>query len=112
MAVLEFKYPGRFLEESYDDWMAVVGDLMKAWKRWVRMLRILLREGSYPHSYRNFYKAVVQSTLLFGADSWMMSPILGMKLSGFHQRVDFRLEKCSLRWTERSGVSIRRWTRI
>ena len=35
----------------------------------------------------NFYKAVVQTVLLFGGDNWIMSPMIGKTLGGFHHRV-------------------------
>ena len=48
VAVLEFKYLGRFLTASYDNMPVVVGNLRKARKRWYRMSRILGREVSDP----------------------------------------------------------------
>ena len=57
-----------------DDWPTVVGDLSKSRKRWARMSRILGWEGADPQTYGNFYKAVVQLNLLFGADYWVISP--------------------------------------
>ena len=35
---------------------------------------ILGRELTDPRTDRNFYKVVVKATLLFGAESWVMSP--------------------------------------
>ena len=49
--------------------------------------------GSIPRTYRNLYKAVVQVTLLFGSESWVISPRIGRNLGGFHHRVDRWLEK-------------------
>ena len=54
---------------------------------------ILGRKGADPRTYRNFYKEVVQATLLFGADSWVMSPRIWRTLDGFHHKVARRLEK-------------------
>ena len=48
VAVEKFKYPGRVLKASDDDWPAVVGNLRKERKRWARMLRILGQEGADP----------------------------------------------------------------
>ena len=87
VAVSEFKYLARVLKDSDDNWPVVVGNLRKARKRWERMLGILGCEGEYPRTYGNFYKAVVQATLLFGAESWAISPRIGGNLGGFHHRV-------------------------
>ena len=87
VAVAEFKYIGKVLTDSYDDWPEVVGNLRKAWKRWGRMLGILERGGADPQTSGNFYMAVVQATLLFGAESWAISPRIGGNLGGFHHRV-------------------------
>ena len=44
-SVLEFKYLGRVLISSDDEWPEVVGNLRKAGRRWAQMLRILGCEG-------------------------------------------------------------------
>ena len=93
VAVSEFKYLGRVLTASDDDWTAVVGNSSNSRKRWTRMLRILGREGADPQTLEFVYKAVVQATLLFGAESWAMSPRIGRILGRFHHRVARRLEK-------------------
>ena len=67
VAVLEFKYLGRVLMESDENWPEVVGNLSKGQQRWVQMLRILGQEGAEPRTSGNFYKAVVQATLMLGA---------------------------------------------
>ena len=43
--------------------------------------------------------AVVQATLLFGAESWVMSPQIGRTLGGFCRRVDRRMENIQSRRT-------------
>ena len=40
----------------------------------VPVLQDLGREGADPRTSGNFYKAVVQATLLFGPETWMMTP--------------------------------------
>ena len=62
----------------------MVGNLRKAWKQWIWMLRILGKEGADPQTYGNFYKAVAQANLLFGVESWVISPMIGSTLGGFH----------------------------
>ena len=47
-SVLEFKYLGRILTATYDDWPPVVGNLRKARRSWVRLSRVLSKEGADP----------------------------------------------------------------
>ena len=65
--VPSFKYLGIILTEGDDDWPAVAGNLGKARKSWGRLQRILSREGATKRVSGNFFKAVVQQVLLFGA---------------------------------------------
>ena len=46
--VTPFKYLGRIMMASDDDWTSVVDNLRKAWKSWARMESILGREGDIP----------------------------------------------------------------
>ena len=54
---------------------------------WLRMSRILIREGARPRVSGFFFKSVVQSVLLFGADNWEVSPCMGRALGGFQDQV-------------------------
>ena len=49
--------------------------------------RILGREGANPRTSRIFYKAVIQVTLLFGSETWVMNPIIRKTLGIFHHKV-------------------------
>ena len=62
-----FKYMGRILTEGDDDWTGVAGNLVKARKSWGRLQGILIREGATKRVSGNFFKAVVQQVLPFGA---------------------------------------------
>ena len=66
-AVSEFKYLGRVLTATDDDWTAMVGNLKKARRSWGRLVRVLSREGADPKVSRTFYIAVTQAVLLFGS---------------------------------------------
>ena len=90
--VTAFKYPGRVLTASYDYWPVVVVHLKKAQRRREQISRILKWEGVYPIILRKLYKAVVKDTLLFGEETWVMTPRIGKTLGGFHHRVAGRLE--------------------
>ena len=68
-AVTEFKYLGRVLTSTNDDWPAVAGNIRKAKANWGRLAWVLGREGADPKVSRSFYIAVTQQVLLFGAES-------------------------------------------
>ena len=76
---------------GYDDWPAVVGNLWRVRKSWGRLLRILSREGAYPKVSGYFFKAVTQAVLLFGVDTWVITPRMEWALSSFQHRVARRL---------------------
>ena len=82
-SVPRFKYLGRVLTEGDDDWPAVVGNLAKARKSWGRLQGILSMEGATKRVSGNFFKAVVQQVLLFGAETWVVSPMMERALSTF-----------------------------
>ena len=65
--VTSFKYLGHILTASDGNWPAVVGNLRKARKSWDRLSRIPGREGYSPRVSGMFFKAVVQTVLIFGA---------------------------------------------
>ena len=39
----------------------------------------------------HFYLAIVQAILLFGAETWVVTPHIGQLLRGFHHRVERRI---------------------
>ena len=51
------------------------------------MLRILIREGERPQVSGFFFKSVFQSVLLFGAETWVVTPHTGRALGGFQDHV-------------------------
>ena len=81
--VPRLKYLGRILTEGDDNWPAVAGNLVKARKSWGRLQGILSREGATKRVSGNFFKAVVQQVLLFGAKTWVLSPRMERALSAF-----------------------------
>ena len=85
--VLSLKYLGRVILAANDDWSAVIRNLTKARTVWRRMLRIMSREGASPRVSGFFFKAVVQSVLLFGAETWVVTPHMGRVLGGFQDQV-------------------------
>ena len=81
--VPSFKYLGIILTAGDDNWPAVVGNLGKAGKSWGRLKRILSREGAYKRVSGNVFKAVVQQVLLFGAETWVLTPRIERALNSF-----------------------------
>ena len=47
-AVSEFRYIGRLLTATDEDWLAVAGNIKKARRSWGRLARVLGREGADP----------------------------------------------------------------
>ena len=90
--VTSFKYLGSLLVTTDDDLPAVIFNLQKAQKIWSHIYRILGRGGSYPIISGHFYLAVVQEILVYGTDTWVVTPIIGRLLGSFHHRVVIRLE--------------------
>ena len=71
--VTTFRYLGRPLDQTYDDWPAVRRSIMRARSVWRRLGTLLRREGEEPRVSEIFYRAVVQAILLYGLDIWFLS---------------------------------------
>jgi hypothetical protein len=99
--VRAFLYLGCKLSSSDDDWLDVIKNLAKAWQRWARISRVLTCEGSTPRVSAVFYKAVIQTVLLYGYETWVFTPRMLSKLEGFHRQIARRL-------TGRAPVYLRR----
>ena len=84
---MAFKYLGRVITAGDDDWPVLVGNLQKARKSWGRLSRILSREGADPKVSGHFSKVVTQAVLLFGAETWVLTPRTERDLSSFQHRV-------------------------
>ena len=89
--VSAFRYTGRVLTAGYYDWLAVVVNLRKPRKSWGRLSRILSREGEDPQVSGNFYKAVAQAVLLFGAETWVLTQRMEKALERSQSRIASRL---------------------
>ena len=72
--VTAFKYLGQVMTAGDDDWPAVVENLHKAWKSWGQLSRVFSREGADPKVSGHFFKAVTPAELLFGAETWLLTP--------------------------------------
>ena len=86
-----FVYLGRPLSCTNKDWPAIYRNLQKARQRWASVSRVLTREGASPRISGMFYKAVVQSVLLYGSETWNLDSTMLKALEGFHHRAARRL---------------------
>ena len=71
--------------------LAVVGNLGKARRSWGSLSWVLVREGADPGVLWMFYTAVAQAVLLFGAETWVLTPRMEKALDSFHSRVARRI---------------------
>jgi hypothetical protein len=69
-----FKYLGRLLAYDNSNTQAMQANLRKARKSWGRVSCILRAENASPKVCGVFYKATVQAVLLFGSETWKLSP--------------------------------------
>ena len=92
-AVLEFRYLGRLLTTTDDDWPEVAGNIQKARMIWERLARVLGREGADPKVSRSFYTSVTQQVLLFVAETWVLMKKMESALDAFQGRVARRLTR-------------------
>ena len=84
--VKQFKYLGQILRYEDDDLPAVTANIAKARKRWGKIARLLSRDGASPKTMGYFYKAVVQSVLLYGSETWVLTERMKGMLNAFHHK--------------------------
>ena len=89
--VTYFKNLGRIFTASDDDWPAVASNLRKARREWAQLKRVLVWEGADDRALGQIYLAVVQSVMMYGSETWVMTPCIGRVLGGFHHRVACRI---------------------
>ena len=65
--------------------------LQKGRHRWGRVSTILARVGANPRVSGLFYKTIVMSVVLYGCETWVITPTMHKVLEGFHNRVARRL---------------------
>ena len=75
-----FKYLGRVISAAEADWPEIVRNLSKTGTVWQRLTMILIREGAASRVSGFFLKSVVQSVLIFGAETWVVTPCMGRVL--------------------------------
>jgi hypothetical protein len=88
-----FKYLGRLLAQDDDDVQAVRQQIHKARGTWARVGQVLRGENAAPCVTAKFYKAVVQSVLLYGSETWNLTETVLAWLEGFHIRAAYRMAR-------------------
>ena len=70
-----------------EDWPVVMGNLRKGRKSWAQLTRILAREGADMRVSGMFFKVLVQAVLLFGSETWVLTPCMERSLGSFQHSV-------------------------
>ena len=86
-------YLGRLLLQDDDDIQAMRSQLCKAHGMWARVGQVLRKENAPPRVSAKFYKAIVQSVLLYGSETWVLSTAALARLEGFHLCAAYRMAK-------------------
>ena len=86
-----FKYLGRLLSYDDNDIRAIWSNQRKARKCWARISRALNAENASPRVCGRFYVAMVQAVLLFGSETWNVTPSAMKRLEGFHVRAAWQM---------------------
>ena len=106
-SVDSFKYLGRPLTADGSDGLAVLHNIHRARRRWAHVSKVLCRQGADTKISGYFYKAVCQSVLLYGCETWVVSDKILRSLNGFHHRVARRLSGLPFRLDPITGEWIR-----
>ena len=80
------RYLGRVMMAGDYEYPEVVGNLQKSRKSWRRLSRISIREGLDLKVSGNFFKAVIQAVLLFGAEMRVLTPVMERDLGSSQHR--------------------------
>jgi hypothetical protein len=88
-----FKYLGRLLSQDNDNVQVVRAQLCKARSTWARVRNVLQAQNAAPRVSAMFYKAVVQSVLLYGSKTWVLSKTVMAQLEGFHIQAAYKMAK-------------------
>jgi hypothetical protein len=98
-----FRYLGRPIVADSSDWLAVTYNIKKACSCWAQVSRVLTKQQINPRMAGFFYKAVVQSVLLYGSETWSLSQQSVSALEGFHNQVARKIAHQTIRPDPDSG---------
>ncbi len=86
---------GRLLLQDDDDIQAVRSQLCKARETWARVGQVLRKENAPPQVSAKFYKAIVQSVLLYGSKTWVLSTASLARLEPSSRSIQDGEEACA-----------------
>ena len=72
--VTSFKYLGRVISATDEHWPSVVITLDWVNTVWRRMSRIISREVATHQVSGFFFKDMIQAVMLFGVETWVITP--------------------------------------
>ena len=84
--VFSVKYLGRWISEDDSDDLAISMNIKKARNRWSQIYRLLSRDRARPKTMACFYRAVLESVLLYSSETWTLSKRQLLRLERFHRR--------------------------
>ena len=99
-----FKYLGRPMSSTDGDAAAVFRNISLARQKWARCSRILARDGATAAVSGMFYRAIVQTVLLFSSETWVVTPTLLQSLESFHHAIARRISGKRATLDVRTGV--------
>jgi hypothetical protein len=79
-----FKYLGRMMAQDNNNVQAMRHQLRKARGAWARIEQVLRSKNATQWVAAKFYKAVVQTGLLYGSERWNLTKAVLAWLKGFH----------------------------
>ncbi len=88
-----YRYLGCLLSQDNDDVQAMRSQLCKARGMWARVGQVLRRKNAPPRTSAKFYQAIVQSILLYGSKTWVLSKAAMARFKGFHIHAAYRMAK-------------------
>ncbi len=89
--VNNYCYLGRTKATNNSDWLAMFRNLKKAKMKWGQICRPLIKTGVRMRMVGLFYKAIVQAILLYGSETWVITPDMLRVLESFHNRTAHRI---------------------
>jgi hypothetical protein len=81
------------MAQDDDDAQAIRTQLRKACATWAQVGKVLWGENTPPTVAAKFYLAVVQAILLYGSETWVISPQAMAQLEGFHIRASWQMAR-------------------
>jgi hypothetical protein len=93
-----YKYLGLMMAQDDDDTQAVRAQLRKAHATWAWVGNVLRGKNTPPTVAAKFYLAIVQAILLYGSETWVISPQAMARLEGFHIRAAWRMTQKHKPW--------------